>query len=319
MAPEVIKQKEYDSKADLWSVGITLFELLTGEPPLANIEPAQAVFLIPNHAPPRLDSSFSLAMRELVAACLHDDPKKRLSAEELLKMKPMKSLKSKACPLAPLIKEFMKNKKSEWLEDNEENDEGGEGKGTAWTFGTWKSLDEQKFYEQQASIQVGGSAESVLLVDPMERLGLSDPVSESIAQEVPTAFPVTPTKRSRHRASSSSIMEEHQRKSSLNSFSIDSIKSDDPLYSLIEEAQKRDEEYKKMLGLYRLNPIQGLNKDELYRLMIKLKQARVERPQKTDPLASEVTIRTAIEAHRSYSEKYLQLLEEAHRLINQFS
>ncbi|PON78931.1 Serine/threonine protein kinase [Parasponia andersonii] len=33
MAPEIIKNKKYDAKADLWSVGAILFQLVTGRPP----------------------------------------------------------------------------------------------------------------------------------------------------------------------------------------------------------------------------------------------------------------------------------------------
>ncbi|KAM1470430.1 hypothetical protein ACFX11_041148 [Malus domestica] len=33
MAPEIIKSQKYDAKADLWSVGAILFQLVTGKPP----------------------------------------------------------------------------------------------------------------------------------------------------------------------------------------------------------------------------------------------------------------------------------------------
>lgn len=33
MPPEIINQKDYDSKVDIWSTGIVTYVLLTGKPP----------------------------------------------------------------------------------------------------------------------------------------------------------------------------------------------------------------------------------------------------------------------------------------------
>lgn len=33
MAPEVLNNQEYDSRADIWSIGTVFFELLFGKPP----------------------------------------------------------------------------------------------------------------------------------------------------------------------------------------------------------------------------------------------------------------------------------------------
>lgn len=68
--------------------------MLTGKPPWAQLDPAQAVFSITHSTPPRLDARFSKTMQELVAMCLHDDPTKRPSADELLVAKFFRGVKS---------------------------------------------------------------------------------------------------------------------------------------------------------------------------------------------------------------------------------
>ncbi len=46
MAPEVVKQTSYTSKADIWSVGCLVVEMLTGDHPWANLNQFQAIFRV---------------------------------------------------------------------------------------------------------------------------------------------------------------------------------------------------------------------------------------------------------------------------------
>ncbi|KAJ2844920.1 kinase that interacts with cdc31p, partial [Coemansia erecta] len=87
MAPEVIQKGQvYDFKADIWSLGITAYEIATGVPPYADEDPKRALFLIPRKGPKHLEpEQASKDMRDFVDRCLEVDYTKRPSARELLK------------------------------------------------------------------------------------------------------------------------------------------------------------------------------------------------------------------------------------------
>lgn len=88
MAPEVITEgKLYDSKADVWSLGITLLEMAYGEPPMSGQPAARAVMLIGDKKmrAPRLEGNWSKDMKDFVVGCLNEESSDRLPAEDLSK------------------------------------------------------------------------------------------------------------------------------------------------------------------------------------------------------------------------------------------
>lgn len=76
MAPEVVQTvPSYDTKADIWSLGIMVFEMIRGVPPHSNIEQLKVMELIAKSPPPRLtEADGSKDMRDFVAMCLKESP-----------------------------------------------------------------------------------------------------------------------------------------------------------------------------------------------------------------------------------------------------
>uniref|UniRef100_A0A8C9TYQ2 non-specific serine/threonine protein kinase n=1 Tax=Scleropages formosus TaxID=113540 RepID=A0A8C9TYQ2_SCLFO len=98
MAPEVIACDEnqdatYDYRSDLWSLGITALEMAEGAPPLCDMHPMRALFLIPRNPPPRLKSrKWSKKFQTFVESCLVKNHQHRPTTETLLRHSFIKDL-----------------------------------------------------------------------------------------------------------------------------------------------------------------------------------------------------------------------------------
>nr|QWX94530.1 TRAF2 and NCk interacting kinase-like protein [Platynereis dumerilii] len=122
MAPEVIACDEnpdatYDNRSDLWSLGITALEMAEGKPPLCDMHPMRALFLIPRNPPPRLKSKkWSKKFHSFAEACLIKDYTNRPNTEQLLKypyIKDQPTERQVRIQLKDHIDRHKKNKKPE--------------------------------------------------------------------------------------------------------------------------------------------------------------------------------------------------------------
>ena len=80
MAPEILKNRKYDSKVDLWSMGVILYELLIGNPPFTGRNHIELLnnILTTNFKIPR-DVSITKNCIDLLGSLLITDPGSRIS------------------------------------------------------------------------------------------------------------------------------------------------------------------------------------------------------------------------------------------------
>ncbi|KAK8716852.1 hypothetical protein V6N13_044147 [Hibiscus sabdariffa] len=87
MAPEVIEHKPYDHKADVFSFGIALWELLTGELPYSLLTPLQAaVGVVQKNLRPTIPQNTHPRLGELLERCWQQDPTQRPNFSEIIEI-----------------------------------------------------------------------------------------------------------------------------------------------------------------------------------------------------------------------------------------
>ncbi|KAJ2713175.1 Protein kinase, partial [Coemansia sp. D1744] len=105
MAPEVVKQKPYDSKVDVWSLGIMVIEMIESEPPYLDEEPLKALYLIATNGTPALKhpESLSRELKGFLAECLCVDVQSRATMDELMTQEFLVKRSQSLSILTPLL------------------------------------------------------------------------------------------------------------------------------------------------------------------------------------------------------------------------
>ncbi|KAJ1950394.1 Protein kinase [Linderina macrospora] len=105
MAPEVVKQKPYGPKVDVWSLGIMVIEMIESEPPYLDEEPLKALYLIATNGTPALKhpEMLSRELKGFLAECLCVDVQSRATVGELLKQEFLVSQVRSLSVLTPLL------------------------------------------------------------------------------------------------------------------------------------------------------------------------------------------------------------------------
>lgn len=86
IAPELLLDEGYDTKADVWSLGITSIEMAEKEPPYHKLKPMMAMLQISKKPPPTLQKpeDFDPIFVDFISRCLVKDPAGRATSKELL-------------------------------------------------------------------------------------------------------------------------------------------------------------------------------------------------------------------------------------------
>lgn len=86
MAPEIVEQTGYCTTAcDIWSLGCTVIELFTGQPPYYELETMSALYRIVQDDCPPIPGNISQDLRDFLMNCFQKEPLLRVDAPSLLK------------------------------------------------------------------------------------------------------------------------------------------------------------------------------------------------------------------------------------------
>ncbi|CEP11976.1 hypothetical protein [Parasitella parasitica] len=84
MAPEVVKGTNYNAKVDIWSLGCTVIEMLTGSHPWLDLNMLAALYSLGKYQAPPIPDDVPEDARDFLTKCFTINPEDRPTAEQLL-------------------------------------------------------------------------------------------------------------------------------------------------------------------------------------------------------------------------------------------
>ena len=86
VAPEVLLNKEYDEKADVYSYGVVLWEILSGEKPFRLVQPTSSIRdVVAKGGRPPIPKDSPIFLTRLIRECWRQEPARRPSFEDVVK------------------------------------------------------------------------------------------------------------------------------------------------------------------------------------------------------------------------------------------
>ncbi|KAK3585915.1 hypothetical protein CHS0354_038452 [Potamilus streckersoni] len=112
MSPEIFSCKPYDSKSDIWALGVIVYEMSTLERPFEAMLMQQLVFKIVHGSLPKMPVGYSRGLVGLITAMLSKDPEDRPTAAQIVQGALFKNMELTR-PTAPPKKDFVRAKGGE--------------------------------------------------------------------------------------------------------------------------------------------------------------------------------------------------------------
>jgi len=113
MAPEVIRKERYNNKADIWSLGITIIEMVEGRPPNTDVNCIEKLPDLANRDPPTFSKPhlWSPLFINFLSCCLVKDQEQRPNSQTLLQHEFLQG--KNITDLLPMVSEAKQLKESQ--------------------------------------------------------------------------------------------------------------------------------------------------------------------------------------------------------------